>query len=179
MNSEQTKLDKFLNDALKNYSDAEPRLGFESRIIANLRVAPARPWWYGRVAYASAAIVMVCVISYGVYRQANSRPEIAPPALANRVPAPEVVRSGPRVAAAIRNREPDQRRVQTRRNGNEQQRVTQASQLPVPMPLTHQEKLLLAFARENPKEVASTVEWQERMREPAEQPTVSDRGEQQ
>jgi hypothetical protein len=47
------------------------------------------------------------------------------------------------------------------------------------MPLTHQEKLLLAFARENPKEVASTVEWQERMREPAEQPTVSDRGEQQ
>ena len=47
-------------------------------------------------------------------------------------------------------------RVQARRNEGEQQRVKLASQLPAPMPLTQQEKLLLAFARENPKELAST-----------------------
>lgn len=178
MNPEQTKLDKFLDETLKSYSDAEPRIGFESRIIANLRVAPAQPWWHRRLVYACAAIVLVCVVSYGVYRQASSRPEVAPPpAVANRVHAPEIVRSGPQVVATMQN--PAQKRAQTRRNESEQQRVKLASQLPVPMPLTQQEKLLLAFARENPRELASTLEWQERMREPVEQPTVSDRGEQQ
>jgi hypothetical protein len=178
MNSEKTKLDRFLDEALKNYSEAEPRFGFESRIIANLRVAPARPWWQGKVAYACAAIVVVCAMSYGVYRLASSGPEItAPPSIASRVPVPEIVRSAPRVAATMRD--PAQKRAQTHKNEVEHQHSILASQLPVPMPLTQQERLLLAFARENPKEVASTVEWQERMREPAEQPTAINRGEQQ
>ncbi len=179
MNSEQTRLDKFLDDALKNYSEAEPRIGFESRIVANLHVAPARPWWYGRVAYAYAAIVVVCAMSYGVYRLASSGPEMAPPAIASRVSAPEVIRSSPRTVSTVPVHERAQKRLQTHRDEEEQQRVTLASALPVPMPLTQQEKLLLAFARDNPKEAVSTLEWQERMREPAEQPTVSDRGEQQ
>jgi len=179
MNSEQTKLDKFLGKSLKSYSEAEPRICFESRIIANLRVTPAQPWWRLKLAYASAAIVMVCAMCYGVHRLASSGPEIAPPQMiANRVPAPELVRSGPRVVSTVPVRGRTQR-VQVRRNECEQQRVTLASQLPATMPLTQQEKLLLAFARENPNELASTVIWQERMRAPAEQPTVSDRGEQQ
>jgi hypothetical protein len=178
MNSEQTKLDGFLDEALKSYSEAEPRVGFEYRIIANMRVAPVQPWWYGKVAYACAGIVVVGAMFCGVYRLANSGPEFAPPqAIAKRVAAPEVVRSSPQVVATMQN--PAQKRAQIRENEAEHQHSILASQLPVPMPLTQQERLLLAFARENPKEVVSTVEWQERMREPVEQPTVSDRGEKQ
>lgn len=181
MNSEERKIETFLDDALRNYSRVEPRIGFESRIIANLRTAPAQRSWYGKVAYASASIVVVCAMSYGVWRLglANSRPEIAPPQIiANRVPAPEVARS-PRVVSTTPVRERAQKPGQTRKNADERQHSILASQLPVRMPLTQQEKLLLAFARDNPKEAVSTLEWQERMRAPAEQPTVSDRGEQQ
>ena len=151
MNSEQTKLDKFLDEALKSYSEAEPRIGLESRIIVelNLRTAPAQHWWHSEVAYASAAIVVACAMSYGVYRLASTGPEITARhrSIATRVPVPELVRSGPRVVSTM----PDPRthsRVQIHRNEGEQQRVTLASQLPAPMPLTQQEKLLLAFARE-------------------------------
>jgi hypothetical protein len=125
-------------------------------------------------------MAVMCVMLYGAwwFGLANNRQEIAPPAIANRVPTPEVVRSAPLVASTMPARERSQR-FRVRRNEGEQQRVALAPQLPVPMPLTQQEKLLLAFARENPNEVASTVAWQERMREPAEKPAVSNEGEQQ
>ncbi len=180
MNSEQTKLDRFLDDALKSYSEAEPRIGFESRIIANLGVAPVKPWWQQKWVCASAAMVVVCVMLYGAWRvgPANGWTEIAPPRpIANRMPAPEIARSPRAVSMPVRRCV--QKPGQTRRNEGEYQRTILASQLPVFMPLTQQEKLLLAFARENPQEAVSMLEWQERMREPAEQPTVSDRGEQQ
>lgn len=183
MKSEQTKLDKLLDDALRNYSEVEPRIGFDSRIIANLRAEPARPWWHMSGTYTSAAIMVVCVIFYGAWRLGGAmlkNPDADSPRLiANRLPAPEVVRTNPRIASPEPISKPALKQARSRGLEIDHQHTALASQMPAPMPLSKQERLLLAFARESPKEIEASAEWQAKMRQPVEQETLSDRGEQQ
>jgi hypothetical protein len=181
MNSEQTKLDKFLEDALKNYSDAEPRIGFESRIVANLRTAPVKPLWLTRFVYATAAMVTLSAVLYGSWQigrtVSGSSSQDVPPTVASRAPAPNVARMPEVVVSAPKHNRFVKARTQPIRN--QQLRMVLSSRLPAARPLSNQEKLLLAFARENPKEVLSTVEWQEQMRQRPKNPDLPDQGEQQ
>jgi hypothetical protein len=182
MSPEQEKIDKFLETALRSYSEVEPRVGFEARVLANLRTAPVQSRWHLRLAYASAAIVMMGAVLYGIWRMGlgvTSSPSVAAPAImASHAPVPDVIRT-PKVAVSQSKREQAVKQVRTRSNRSPQPGTIVGSQLPTPRPLSSQEKLLLAFARENPKEVVSTIAWQEQMRRPAEPVSESDRGEQQ
>ena len=183
MNSEQTKLDKFLDDALKTYSQAEPRFGFESRILANIRTTRVQPQQQMRLVYASAAIVTLCAVLCGSWRigVSVSGSESQPPASmdANRLPAPDVSRTPQHPDVPVPTRSHVLKQIRTRTLRNQRQPEMLGSQLPAPAPLSTQEKLLLALVRESPKEVLSTAAWQEQMRQRPKNPDLPDQGEQQ
>jgi len=170
MSIDHNKLDRFLDQALSDYSIAEPNLGFESRILAHLQAAPNRPTWF-TLAYAAAATVILAAAVYGEWRVEFRSSTIAPPQpIALRLPAPDV-----RVLPRIDVRTAKQTLV-PRTTGSHLPSVISARPL-AEQPLSEQEKLLLAFARENPQELPSTVEWQEHMRRPAEEQIPPDQGE--
>jgi hypothetical protein len=184
MNSERTtNLDKFLDDALKNYSQAEPRFGFESRILANVRTTRVRPPQQMRLVYASAAIVTLCAALYGISRiafsLAGTPTQPTPSIVASRMPAPDVSRTLQHSGVPVPTRSHVLKQVRTRTIRTQRQPAMLGSQLPAPAPLTAQEKLLLALVRESPKEVLSTAAWQEQMRQRPKNPDLPDEGEQQ
>lgn len=177
MNSDHN-FDKFLDDALREYSAAEPRAGLEGRILANLRAAPAVSSWYARPAFAAAVTTALCAMLYGIWTimpvlSEHQRPPIVP----NRLPAPVVARTRPRSDVET-PRHAIKKEVGSRET-TQHQRASFAAQLPAPEPLSEQEKLLLALARENPKEIISSIAWQEQMRRPPETPESTNQGEQQ
>jgi hypothetical protein len=183
MNSEHTKLDKFLDDALRDYSGAEPRIGFESRVMANLRTAPIRPQQQMRLVYVSAAIVTLCAVLYGSWRVAFSLsgtpPQPAPSIVASHMPAPGVSRTPQHSDVPVPTRSHVLKQVRTRTFRTQRQPAMLGSQLPAPAPLSTQEKLLLALVRESPREVLSTAAWQEQMRQSPKNPDLPDEGEEQ
>jgi hypothetical protein len=182
MSPDQEKIDKFLETALRSYSEVEPRVGFETRILANLRTEPIRVRWQLRLVYASAAMVTLIAVLCGVWRVGiavtGTPTEPAPMIVASHVSVPDVIRTP---KAAISQPMPGKvaKQVRTLPNRTREPGTIIGSQLPTPRPLSNQEKLLLAFARESPKEVVSAIEWQEQMRRPPEPEPESDRGEQQ
>lgn len=182
MSPEQEKIDKFLETTLRSYSEVEPRVGFEARILTNLRTEPERVRWQLRLAYASAAMVTLVAALYGIWgvgiAVTGTPTQPAPTIVASHVPVPDVVRT-PKAAISQPTRDEIVKRVRTRPYRTRQRGTIVGSQLPTPRPLSSQEKLLLAFARENPKEVTSTIEWQEQMRRPPEPAPVENQGEQQ
>jgi len=171
MSIDDTKLDRFLDEALSSYSEAEPNLGFESRILARLQAEPGKPTWL-TPAYAVLATLLLAVAVCGAWRiQSSDGSSIAPPpATAWRLPAPNLQNTPPSDQPTVKQARALQRRVSGRAS-------VVHPKLPVERPLSQQEKLLLAFARENPQEILSTAEWQEHMRQPAEEQPSPDQGE--
>src|SRR4051812_19511272 len=103
MSPEQEKIDKFLETALRSYSEVEPRVGFETRILANLRTEPVRVWWQLRLMYASAAMVTLVAVLYGIWQVGiavtRTPTQPAPAIAASHVPVPDVIRT-PKVASS-------------------------------------------------------------------------------
>lgn len=171
MSFERDRIDDLLDHALQGYSDVEPRAGFEARILARLRTAPKRPMWY-TPAFAVPAVVILAVIVYGALRVESPDDSIIapPPAIALRLPAPDLPTQSRSGVPAVKQTGALQRPI------NQQASLVRAK-LPVERPLSQQEKLLLAFASENPQEILTTVEWQEHMRQAADEQTPPDQGE--
>jgi len=183
MSSEKNNIEDFLDCALVIYSQEEPRPGFEERVLANLRSAQPRPRWHVRMVYACAAMLLLGAALYGrwwVGLRGSDRAsqQTAPRSITKTIPAPVTVGGRPHAKAPERNQEQIVKRVRTAPPRKERLHAAVGSQLPAPRPLSNQEKLLLAFARANPKEVESSIAWQEQMRRPPESAPVSDRGEQ-
>jgi len=182
MNSERDKIDDFLDGAFKSYSQVEPRAGFESRILANLRNAQVRPWWRVRMVYVCAATVLLGAVLYGVWQVATVNSGLTkngPPMVARALPSPEVEKTNLHTESVASTHQHSIKQARTQWTQTAPQHEAFGSQLPAPRPLSNQEKLLLAFARENPSEIVSTIAWQEEMRRPPEPAPVEDRGEQQ
>ena len=150
-------LDELLDSALSTYSSAEPRLGLETRILANLRDAAgtaASPWrnfkwlWAG-----AAAAVAVLLIAFLLGR----RSQIAPPA--NNVvrtqppaqPAPQVHSSMPVTAGNAAGDRPKMRA--SLHPQSVALTLAQRPQVfPTPTPLSEQERLLLSYYARTPRE---------------------------
>ncbi len=101
-----------------------------------------------------------------------------PAIVASHVKEPDVAVT-PKAAVPAPKRDQVVKQVRMRPNRSREPGKIVGSQLPTARPLSSEEKLLLAFARNNPKEVVSTIAWQEQMRRPPEPVSESDRGEQQ
>ena len=163
-NERNHEVDKLLDAGLARYSSAEPRPGLENRILAGLRAQPQPSrwldWrWAGALATAAAAVLVLAVFFLRQPLPEPPPPSIATvPALPPTVPAPPV--SQPPAAA-----KPATRRTQTQ----VQQARAEDPRLdtfPAPAPLSEQERLLLLFARQTPKEAVLMAQARNRPTEP-------------
>lgn len=71
-NERDRKLDQWLDEALSQYSAAEPRLGLEQRVLANVAAeekarSSRRGWWRWMPAFAAIAAVLVVMVAVRPY----------------------------------------------------------------------------------------------------------------
>ncbi len=150
-------LDELLEASLARYRSAEPRLGFEQRLLANLRAsaqaAPRFRWGWLALGAAAAALAMM-VVGFYLAR----RPKPSPPAVSVVAPGPEPAR----VVSPIVGVKPPGALTGQRRPAPGQVRRTpptfevatpRRDQFPSPAPLSAEEKLLLRFLKEAPEPV--------------------------
>jgi hypothetical protein len=81
-NERDRKLDQWLDEALSQYSAAEPRLGLEQRVLANVRAeeqarAGRRTWWRWMPAFATIAAVLVVMVAVKPYWEEKTSRNIA------------------------------------------------------------------------------------------------------
>jgi hypothetical protein len=135
----------------------EPRTGLEERILAKLPAAPARRWWQWMwIPALAAAAVLAVVIGMRLMHQEAPQPVQAKKAVetpkqevAARPDAPMVKKATP--PRVIAKQAPWRRmvagpKVEIARAIPSQELPRQAV-FPAPLPLTEQERLLLAFVR--------------------------------
>lgn len=144
-------VDELLDKALANYSQAEPRLGLEGRVLARLEEennSRARVWWKWSWVPAAAALL----IAGGLYL---ARPKAQPPAVPVAVakPAQPVItaRSAPPpVAEHAKSAVPRGQRTLPQLTAA----AAKQPQFPAPQPLSEQDRLLLAYVRLHPQAAA-------------------------
>jgi hypothetical protein len=133
-------VDELLDASLKQYRGEEPRSGLEMRILAGVRTQEraARLRWLGWAVAVCAGILAVIALTLHFARAPlrQSTPRASLPQPVTTPPAPPTVS---RQQPLLTPRRPGVgvRRAATRRSRPEQ--------FPTPLPLTQQEKLLLAY----------------------------------
>jgi hypothetical protein len=161
----ERQLEHWLDDALRGYSDVEPRAGLEQRVLANLetRQCERRPWWQWALVPAAVAIA----ISAAVLLIERTRP--LPPAspvarVAPRVSAPakgvpavrQVVHPASPPAGVHRSAPPPMQVALAQRD-----RPPRLNAFPSPAPLSPQEIAVLRLVRHDPHEAALLAQAQE------------------
>jgi hypothetical protein len=151
----ERRMDELLDSLLASYSGAEPRPGFESRLLANLRgqATPqhspgwGRIWAWMGIITAAAALAAIFAVSY-FGRQV---PHTAPVASHFPEPVPQPVQkpSASQQVAAVKthHRKPVQRGIPIVITAEVRQEV-----FPTPVPLSEQERLLLGYMARTPKQ---------------------------
>jgi hypothetical protein len=151
------RTDDMLDSLLANYSSAEPRLGLETRILANLREAEKKApqgWWNFKWIWAG--VVMGAIIVTAVL--ISGRHSIAPPAnviVRTNQPAPQPqiqphAPVNPQATARVRRRKPSTPTLPQNAALAVSQRPTN---FPTPAPLSEQERMMFAYLANTPKEI--------------------------
>jgi len=150
------ELDRRIDNALAGYSGAEPLAGLEERVLRRVRVASRRRvlGWAAAIAVAASVVVTVSVVRAPHHSD--------PPTY--RVGIPAVVRPVPVV---------DKARVVTVRRARTRARrarpLPKLEQFPTPVPLTAEERALVAFVEHHPAEAQQVfAALQKRSNEPIE-----------
>ncbi len=150
----EKKLDDLLNSALSEYSAVEPRPGLEARILARIQDSAQQPrWWSVRwlVAGATAAAIAVIVLSVLFFRPARrpQRVEIQPnhPQAIQPQPQPSSEDTTAKTAPVRK-----EKRLSHAQPQQELALSDRPSVFPTPADLSEQEKLMLAYIAQTPKE---------------------------
>jgi hypothetical protein len=149
MNSKHDGLDDELDAALLKYAEAEPRVGLEQRVLANLRAQPrasASAWWRWPAVVAAAAVILVGVISL-VFRSPH-RLSVAVVHAPGKI-APQVI---PGAIADIAKPVPVSKH--TARATPVKASVPHLDQFPSPQPLSEQEQMLASYVAKYPEHAA-------------------------
>jgi hypothetical protein len=154
-NHEHPSLDGLLDEALKEYSNAEPRSGLGNRIMSNLRIeqdrqSRMRRWWTLGSALAMVGVAGAIWAGFSRYPSSTSTAtsnvplteRLATPASPNRERTPAM-----HVAARKSHGPAAARRVVAKSERSVRPRL---SAFPSSRPLSEQEKLLLAYIRVAP-----------------------------
>jgi hypothetical protein len=137
-------LDHELDTALAKYAVADPRMGLEERILANLQAerehAPNRAWWRWSAAAAFAVVVFViiCLAGTGIWRA---------PTITQRPPAmePQIQLPAPHVASD------STAKPLAHRPNPVAPADPKLDQFPSPQPLSDQEKILASYVDAYPE----------------------------
>jgi hypothetical protein len=163
MNAEdrERELDRWLDDALRGYSDVEPRAGLEQRILANLdaRQRDRRPWWQWALVPAAVAVaISAAVLLIERTRPMHPSPPVA--RVAPKAPAKPAVRPVARPAnppaGTRRSAPPPMQMALAQRD-----RPPRLNAFPSPAPLSPQEIAVLRLVRRAPQEAALLAQAQE------------------
>ncbi len=163
----EDRLDRFLDDALKDGGAALPRMGLEQRILANLAAEPLAAnkvwrWWWAMPVLAVIVLVMMLAI----------RKEPKPELRANAVPKAEEVEHAAKPAVptiqAVHQQQPNltaKKRQRVHRSQPEEPRLAK-----FPSDGDADEiRLLMQFVRRNPETAQELVREQEDFQTLAEQ----------
>jgi hypothetical protein len=136
-NEQPDKLDLILNAAIRDYSNAEPRAGFEQRILRHAQTRPhPRSEWRFAWASLAAAIALIVLIALPARRVSPHVLPLLPP------PVPQAAQ--PAV--------PEPRRQRT--SGF---RTLRRSKDPEPLLLTAEERTLLRFVEKQPEQAVAVL----------------------
>jgi len=137
-------LDAMLDSLLADYSSAEPRPGFETRILATVRSQRQKRklmlGWIFAGGLATASAVIAITLS-----QRMTLPEL-PATITTATPVPAIVRPEVEVVLSTTRIKPRAAQAPTPEVAEVKQEV-----FPSPTPLTDQEKLLLQYLRATPR----------------------------
>jgi len=152
------EIEQWLDAALRQYGNAEPRIGLENRVLANVqsernRIASQRRWWWAAGMVTVAAIVAALWVgetgsgkhpattvgnTTPTHRQAAEAPRGPMPRAPVTHPVKEVVRRHP-------GKQPIRDLALT---------APKLDQFPSPTPLNEQEKMLARYVQEFPQKAA-------------------------
>ena len=151
--------DQWLESALIQFGRAEPRVGLENRLLANLRAERAqaylrRPWWRALGMVASLAAILVAVRVEE--RDRERKPEsTAATSTTNRAEARELVQPRPIPQIVHPAREVVLRRPAHRPTRDLAVASTpKLAQFPSPQPLSEQERILASYVAKYPEHAA-------------------------
>jgi hypothetical protein len=181
-------VDEWLDSALGQYSNAQPRAGLESRILANLqaerrRLAERKRWWWasaGTMA-AAAAIALAVWLGHTSNRHSPNEPSLTAKHDAQSVPRTQV---SPEVHPITPPTQYEDEKdcvvmglfpVEARRSPAHRHQATEVrsdeprlAQFPAPAPLSDQEKLLARYVEQFPQRAALIARAQTDLRQQTE-----------
>lgn len=142
--------ENWLDAALKQYSEAEPRPGLENRVLANLHAERARltlspRWWRP-----AAAVVTIAIFTGGALLLSR-RPDVTGGTISNQAPLALGNREHERpVAAAVKPRIAVKQLVRRQPESHSPHASSEPrlEQFPAPAPLSDQEVMLARYVRE-------------------------------
>ncbi len=163
----QMQIDDMLDSLLANYSSAEPRPGLETRIMANLILAnprdaesreASRGWWGFKWLWAGAALAAVIVIGVLIGGKRHAAPpsrtvvQIAQPAAQQPQVQPKPPETAPEIARKQRQRRPHRAAMITAARNSGLKPEARPANFPTPFPLSEQERLMLAYLNNRPRQ---------------------------
>lgn len=158
---DKDQFDDLVDGALKRYGAVEPRPGLEGRVLARLAGEShtnwLRPWtWASAAAFACLLTVVVWIGLVG----SKQPPHISAHAAKvttkeNRLETAEVP---PQIEKTRRTGKHEVRKIRLQLANT----TPRLEQFPSPRPLSEQEKLLVAYASEYPKQAAEVAQEQDR-----------------
>lgn len=156
-NEKERSLDEWLDAGLRQYGQAEPRLGLETRILARVRAerenAPTRRWlWWP----ALAGLTAILLIGVGVFLVKSKDSGVQSPLakgsqapLEQKAPEPSQAKGSPIQQASSR-------RIRTiprpARSHVAEPVLARLDQFPSPQPLSEQEVILARYLEQFPRE---------------------------
>ena len=154
------KAEEWINGALAEYVKAEPRAGFDRRVLARLHAAQEQSrrngWWRGVFAIGAAAMLLLTLLWLG-YQNARQVSEAqitkaAPKATEPDVEPKEDESASERIGPSKR----DQRELAkaTIKNGFSRTLPPREAQFPAALPLNDQERMLARYVEDFPERAA-------------------------
>ena len=141
------QFDDLLDGALKRYSEVEPRMGLEGRMLAKLAATPrqSRTHWVWAMAAVS-TLSIIFVVWFGVPRVKES-PQTGAPTTSTVLPPPRAPQSSIQQAASAQ--------VSLSRRTRPLAKVAREPvlrQFPSPRPMSEQELMLVEYVEHYPKQ---------------------------
>jgi|SRR5579864_581254 hypothetical protein len=154
------RLDRWLDGALQQYGNPEPRTGLERRILANLKLAAqdesdSRSWWW---AFATATL-MACIavaVWFGIDLHHATKKTVATANPANVGASTKRSQSAPPQVATL----PHHVKRHSMRANIEAAKEPRLEQFPSARPLSEQEQMLSRYVREFPEQAVLVAQAQ-------------------
>ena len=157
---DKERVDAWLDGALKQYGEAEPRAGLEGRITANLQAASAhvtekRNWWLVWVTVAASIAITGAIFIASGDKDAQKKAVAVQQSPVTEAKTPVAANTAPVVPVSTSSR-PRRRQAMRVVRTSEPRRA----QFPTPRPLTEQEQMLVSYVEEQPEEAKQVAQAQ-------------------